>query len=48
MSPVRSIFALLLLFDGEGFGELPEDSSLSVKVSTLSRAMGFFSLSRMT
>ena len=36
----------LLLFAGERFGELPEDNLSSVGVSTLSRTMGSFALSR--
>ena len=36
----------LLLFVGEGFGELLEDSSSSDRISASSRTMGFFPLSR--
>ena len=36
----------LLIFTEERFGELPEDNSSSVWISTSSRTMGFFPLSR--
>ena len=36
----------LLLFDGERFGELPENNSSSTEVSMLSGTMGSFPLSR--
>ena len=35
-----------LLFDGEGYGKVPEDNSSSIGASALSRIMGFFPLSR--
>ena len=39
--------ARLLLFAGEGFGELLKDNSSSTGISTSSKTMGFFPLSRM-